>query len=353
MRRLALLLCASAALGCNTPEPTAAASELTASQPSAKARWVEARPPSDRSLLEAPARTVATRAAVAHVAAPFVARVVRLRVAPGDVVRAGDALAEVVMPEVLDAAAVYVATGQRRSLRQARRDQLETLRQEGLVESARVFEQDADVAALDEERARALAVLRAAGVQPNGAGTLLNRGTSILTAPVDGVVASVSVRLGEVREPSGEPLFEIVGTGPVRIEARLPRDIPEGAGLEFVPLAGDRIPLRSDPVASVIDPADGTRRVWLAFAEEKALPDGLRGTLHVRLEGKDVVELPVRAVGRDEHGAFVLRRHGADSERVRVNVLAKGGGSVIVRGALAVGESFAAEVSIGVAEEGG
>src|SRR5690606_39017131 len=103
-------------------------------------------------------------------------------------------------------------------------------------------------------------------------GAALSRGTTTLAAPIDGVVATVSVRIGEVRDPADEAMVELVGAAPARIEARLARALPEGAELEFVPLDGAPIALRPEPDAAVVDPADGTRRMWFSPAEERTLP---------------------------------------------------------------------------------
>jgi len=325
--------------------PAPADEAAPAERPSAAARWVEAVTPGDRSILEAPAEAVAAPGASALVAPPFAARVVRILVAPGDSVSAGDPLVEVVMPEVLDAAAIWIGSGRRRALREQRRDELEALRSEGLVESGRVFEQEASVVDVEGDRARALAVLRAAGVPTGRAASMLARGTNTLLAPIGGVVAEVGVRLGEVREPSGPPLIELLGTAPVRIEARLARELPGGAELSFVPIAGEPIALRDAPDAVVIDPTDGTRRMWISPREEQSLPDGLRGSLRVRLTRPGVVQVPARAVAQDPAGAFVIRRTEGGSERVRVQVLAAGGGSAIVEGALAPGEPIASDAT--------
>lgn len=355
---LAALVAACGSSSSPSPSPSPASSTESERVPSAAARWTPAVPPGDRSILEAPAQAVAAPGASAHVAPPFTARVVRILVAPGDRVSAGDPLLEVVMPEVLDAAATWVGSSRRRALRADRRDELEALREEGLVESSRVFEQEASVAELDAEVARALAVLRAAGVSGGRAGATLSRGTSSLTAPIDGVVSAVSVRLGEVRDPSEGALVELVGSAPARIEARLSRPLPEGATLSFVPLGGAPIALRDQADAIVVDPTDGTRLAWISPQTPEPLPDGLRGTLVVHLDRPGVVQVPAGAVGHDAEGAYVLRHDAGEGERVPVHVVASGGGSAIVEAspehepALAPGQRVAAQIT-GPAAEGG
>jgi cobalt-zinc-cadmium efflux system membrane fusion protein len=318
--------------------------------PSAPTRWAIASTPSDRALLEAPARAVAGPGAQARVAPPFAARVVSIAVAPGDVVAEGDVLLVVTMPDVLDAAAVWTSTGSRLSLRRQRRGELEALRQEGLVEQSRVFEQQTSLAELGAERARALAVLHAAGVTPSRAAAALARGSTAIVSPIAGVVSAVDARIGEVRDPSGTPLVEVLGSAPARIEARLARALPDGAELVFLAADGRSIDLSERPDASAIDPADGTRLVWISPRAPVALPDGLRGTLRARVVREGVVGVPALAIGRAGAEAFVVRRAGDRAERVPVRVLASGGGSAIVEGTgaagLAPGDAIATDVAV-------
>jgi len=175
---------------------------------------------------------------------------------------------------------------------------------------------------------------------------MLRRGTTSLSAPIDGVVATVGVRLGEVRDPTGEPLIQLSGVAPARIEARLPRGLPEGGEISFAPIDGEPFALRDAPDAVVIDPADGTRRIWFSPREPHPLPDGLRGTLRVRMTRPGVVQVPARAVAQDDQGAFVIRRIEGGSEPVRVAVLATGGGSAIVEGDLEPGQPIAADATL-------
>ncbi|WP_169791576.1 efflux RND transporter periplasmic adaptor subunit [Sandaracinus amylolyticus] len=309
------------------------------------ARWAEVRVAGDRALLEAPARVVAGPGAMARVAPPFAARVLEVRVAPGDSVRAGDVLLEASMPEVLDAAAIWVAGGRRLALREARQDELEALREEGLVEQGRVFEQAASLADLGAERARALAILRAAGVSAGRAAAVLSRGSVPIVSPIDGVVSRVDARIGEVRDPAGEPLVEVIGSAPVRIEARLSRAMPEGTSLMFVPAIGAPVPLRDEPDASAIDPADGTRLYWITPRETTTLADGLRGTLEVHVAREGVLQVPAGAIGHDDEGAFVMLRGTPEPVRVRVRVLATDAGIALVEviepGALSPGAQVA------------
>ncbi len=318
--------------------------------PSASTRWETVRAPTDRSLLEAPARVVAGPTSEARIAAPFSARVMSIAVAPGQTVRVGDVLLEVTMPEVLDAAAVWIASREQISLRRGRQSQLQTLRDQGLVEENRVFEQATSLADLNVERARALAVLQAAGIGPARAQAALRAGRTSLESPIAGVVREIDAHLGEVRDVTGPPLVVVIGLAPARIEARLTRPLPEGAELFFVPLGLPPIALRARVDATAIDPNDGTRITWIAPNEPIELPDGLRGTLQIHVTRAGVVEISANAITHDREGPFVVRRTDTGNERVRISVLASGGASALVEALgewqLSIGDSIATDVSV-------
>lgn len=336
---------------CGVADHSPAAAERESVQAaSARTPWEAARAPVDRSLLEAPARVVAGPTSEARISAPFSARVISIAVAPGQTVSVGDVLLEVSMPEVLDAAAIWTASRAQLSLRRGRQTELEALRGEGLVEESRVFEQETNLADLNVERARALAVLQAAGVGPARAGAVLRRGAIPIQSPIAGVVRDIDARLGEVRAPTGAPLIIVIGLAPARIETRLSAPLPMGAELTFIPLGRPPITLRDEVDATAIDPENGTLLAWASPADPIVLPDGLRGTLQVRVAREGVVEISAAAIGHDGDGPFIVLRTEAGNERVPISVLASGGASALVEaiGAkrLSIGDSIATDVSV-------
>lgn len=340
MRRRWALCAALFALAC-----TDDALPIETAPASPPARWVVVHAPEDLTLLELPARAIAAPGSEARLSPPFPARVLRVHVTPGDHVLAGAPLVDVSMPEVLTAAATWTATRARREVRERRRDELESLRADGLVLTGSVFEQEVSLADLDAERARALATLAAAGVSAAQASRVLRTGTVTIASPIEGVVREVDARLGEVRDPAGATLVTIVGLLPVRIEARIARELPEGATLSFAPIDGPVVPLASEPVAQLVDPSDGTRLLWLAPSSEARLPDGLRGRVLVAFPDGAVFEVPTSAIGAADGEPFVLRRTDGDGvERVSVRVLTSSGASALVAGPLAVGDSLSEEV---------
>lgn len=300
--------------------------------PPAETRWEEARPPADLALLEAPAHVVPAPDGEARVGAPFSARVLLVHVRPGDSVAVGAPLVDVTMPEVLDAAARWSTSGARRSLRTARRTELESLRGEGLVETGRVFEQETQLADLDAERAQALAVLRAASVREGEAASVLRSGRITLRSPISGIVRAVDATVGEVRDATGASLVTVVSDVSARVEARFVQGPPEGAHFVFHGLDGTELPL--GPIASsVIDPVDGTRVAWLDPEGDRRVPAGLAGRVRVSLTQSDAVEVPTSALIVAGSGVEVERadESGATS-RASVEVLTSSPTRAIVRG---------------------
>jgi multidrug efflux pump subunit AcrA (membrane-fusion protein) len=318
----------------------------------APTRWAAVARPEDRSILEAPAVARVAADASGNVAVTARSRVVRVHARPGSVVEAGDPVVDVAPPELLDAAAAYLGAGRRLQVHAARRDRLEALREEGLVNREQVFAQRAAAAELRAARDEAAATLRAAGVDPRRAAALVRRGHLTLEAPVGGVVTELNARVGEIREPGGAPFARIVGTAPARIEVRTTEPWPEAAQLRFETTAGRLVPLRPTPLATVVDPDDGTRVSWYAPREEVRLPEGLRGVARLTASA-EVWEVPVDAVTqRTGESVLVRRRDGAVADVV-VEVLSASGATALVHGPLREGDEVAADVAAYRAARGG
>jgi cobalt-zinc-cadmium efflux system membrane fusion protein len=340
-------------IGCGSPAAPGAAQAEATERDTREPRWSVVSAPSDLALLEAPARVVPAPGSEAHVAPSHAARVLRVHVRAGDRVEAGAPIADVVMPEVLEAAARWASVAPRRSLRAQRRTELEALQQEGLVDRARVFEQDTELASLDAEQAQALATLRAASLSTADGARVLRQGHVTLAAPIAGTVREVSAKIGEVREPQGEPLATVVALAPARVEARLAQPLPDGAALAFVGLDGSQTALDARALTDTIDPHDGLRVVWLAAAEGAApLVGGLHGRVRATVAGAGVVELDAQALALEGGRVFVEKRsrEGAP-ERVEVAVLTSSATRAIVRGPLAQGDRVSLDPARVMGEE--
>ena len=269
-------------------------------------------------------------------------RVLRFLVAPGDRVGAGDPVAELVLPEVAEAAARLDALARRRALVRSRLRQLESLEKEGLTRAEALFDLRSQAAALREEQRVAEAVLggyrigepdrgRSSGSEPT-----IRDGRFLLRAPEAGVVVARPGRTGEVLEPGADPLLVLAAPRPVRIEASLVGPLPAGATARFVTQDGRKVPLGPQPMASYRDGTTGRVTVWWAPDPPVELPDRLPG--HVRLAlPSGAVEVPSGAL-RDR--AVAVLRDG-EVAWVEVEVLLDSGTSAVVRGDLDPGEEVA------------
>jgi len=336
------LLLAILGFGCGGEEAAPITAE-PATASSAPTRWVEVRAPSDGSLLEAPAVARVEAGATGEVSVTLRARVETVHVRPGETVEAGAPIVDIASPELLEAAAAYTGAARQLAAHAARADELDALRQEGLARSEDVFARRSAAAELRANRDRAAALLRGAGVEPRRAGAILRRGQATLTAPVAGVVAELRARPGEVLEPGAEPVARILGEAPARIEVRTAEPWPPATSLAFLSVDGRRIELVPEPLASVVDPDDGTRLSWYAPIDEGVrFAEGVRGV--VRITGTRALwQVPVAAVVQRTGESEVVRQRGEEVEAVPVQVMATSGATALVRGDLQEGDRVAAD----------
>jgi membrane fusion protein, heavy metal efflux system len=269
-RRITLLVLLTWS-GCHTgtvldaPAPEAAAKSATT-------RLARVAPASSLGWLEAPARSLPTPGASAVVSAPLPARVVAIRVQPGEHVSRGAALIDVTIPELIRAAGTLSAADLRLSAFEARRRRIAPLTQEGLVRSADLTELDAQIATAKADRESARATLRAAGLGDQRALDLLSgSGTLALRAPIDGVVVSVTTKLGEMRDESSGALVEIAAAAPTLIEARFHVLPPEDAQLLWVE-PGRTVTLVVLGTSPSATREDGTRVLWLRAKADEDSP---------------------------------------------------------------------------------
>ena len=224
---LALAACSSKPVEVEVPSvPTA---------PSSTTRWVKPRPAADVGLLEAPARVLPAPHGAAAISPPLKARVLRVRVRPGQRVQEGEALVDVLMPEAVQAAGALSAALIKQEAFAARKVQLEALKAEGLVRASELADVEAQLATARADAQAARATLRAASVSDKAAEGLLSLdGAVALRSPIAGLVSAVEAMPGEVREPTSRPLVEVVGESEGQVEARLPGALVPGARMDFV-----------------------------------------------------------------------------------------------------------------------
>lgn len=330
LRWLPFVLLAGA-LACAKASPPAEA-PATPTEPSSSTRWVRARPASEVSLLEAPARVLAAPEAAAAMSPPLRARVLKVRVRAGQTVSKDEPLLDVMMPELVQAAGAFSAAMLKLEAYAKRRTQLEALKADGLVRSAELAEVEATIATVRAEAQAARATLRAAGVADRQAEALLaSDGAVSLRAPIAGLVTSVDAVPGEVREPTGQPFVELAGRGRSQVEARIPGAFIDGAQFEFITNSGGRVALTAISVSPRVEAKDGTRLAWFTSGPDDELLPGASG--RVRLIAKASWRaVPTQAVVGHDEGARVIVRQGTTPTPVPVRVVASSGAEAVVEG---------------------
>ncbi|ATB43209.1 hypothetical protein CYFUS_008689 [Cystobacter fuscus] len=343
--RCSVLLCSAVllgtVLGCSTPPAPPAPPPA---QSSARTAWVHPRPPRGVPLTEAPAQVLPPPEGAAALGLPFRGSVTRIGVRPGQKVRKGEVLVEVLMPEVVRAAGDFEAASLRREAYERRTAQLKALREQGM---ARVFELAEAEASLAEARAAQLsaqALLKIAGLEGASAAGVAQRGTVSLRSPVEGIVTSVDAVLGETREAGSAPLVRISGDGPARLEARLSHALPEKAAFEFSAPGLEAVPVRLVGRAPAVDVRDGTTAAWFEPEPARALPAGLQGTVRVKADGlPEVTVVPARALVLEGGEVAVLVREGDGHRRQPVKVVVQSGADALVHGPLKETDAVAAD----------
>ena len=291
---LMLAVCLTVACGQAAPERESESAPVLAA--SSATRWVPAQPARGLSWLEGPARVLAAPNATAMVSVPLSARVLRVYVRPGQRVAQGEPLVEVVMPELIRAAGTLRAADIKLAALSQRYARLLPLLAEGLARAAEVADLEGSIAAARADRESARATLRSAGEPDARAAALVEgHGACILRAPAAGMVVSVSAQLGQVREPAGGPLLELVSDAAPQIEARF--SVAPEAQVSFEWLEpGRTIPLVLDAVSPRAGITDGTRMAWLHAAPGAPPPVlGVLGRVRM-IAPQDWLVVPNRAL---------------------------------------------------------
>jgi multidrug efflux pump subunit AcrA (membrane-fusion protein) len=317
-------------VGCERRAPTAPQpSEPTAR--SVATRWVESRPAEDTTILEAPARVLPSPDSVASLAPPLQARIVKVRVHPGQRVVQYEPLIDVLMPDVLHAAGDLVGEQLKVEAFSRRKLQLEALKAEGLARVAELAEVEALLATARADSQAARATLRASGVSDRLAeGLVSGDGVVSLRSPIAGIVSSVDAMVGEVREPAGRTLVTVVGEGDGRVEARLPSSVGPAARFSFVSGAQARA-IELISISPRLEAADGSRLAWFSIPDA-GLSVGATGRVRIGADPSWRV-VPARALLEVE-GRTRVRVRGTDGTAVLldVRVIARSGAEAVVDG---------------------
>lgn len=323
----------------------AAAPEATLRAMSAPSRYVEARLPSSRALLEAPARLVGLSPGTVALSVLHRGRILRMHVTPGDRVEKGAPIAELAVPELAEAAARKSGLRTRLRTLQNRIDELETLKSEGLARAQPLFELRARAQQLASELGVVAAVLAGYELGARDVARLARSGRLLLRSPEAGLVLERADALGRAIEANGPPVAVIAGLRKVRVEVSLHAPLPAEQALVFRGQDGSELPLRPQPVASIRDASSGRVISWYEpESKEVLLPDGLSGSVEPKLP-VSAVEVPSRALRAGEHGAEIAVLRDGDPQWTPVRVLLDSGTSAVVLGGVRGGDKVASDAA--------
>lgn len=167
---------------------------------------------------------------------------------------------------------------------------------------------------------------------------------TILTAPVDGIITQVNVKVGEIR-PSAEPSVTMLGNTPYRIEMFVSEvDIPkvklgQTGSVTLDAFRGQPLTLRVGNIDTAATDKDGVPkyRVKLDFlSPPEGLKVGMTGDADITTgKREDVVTVPLRSVIESASGSIVrvLKEDGVTFEERPVTTGMEGlGGDVEVTG---------------------
>jgi len=143
-----------------------------------------------------------------------------------------------------------------------------------------------------------------------------------ILAPVDGVIAERSVKLGNLIQPN-QNLFRIVGMDPLQAVLNVPERqlgiLQQGQAvqLEADALAGKKFTGNILRIAPVVDPASGTFRVTCEFRAQSDLKPGMFGRIEIVYDHRDDALTVPRSALIEEDGetaVFVVDKAPPKSE---------------------------------------
>ena len=251
-------------------------------------------------------------------------RVVSMRVAEGDSVRAGEVVAEIERPPLEDqerGAQAALAQAQA-GLENARLNlgRTERLFERGIAAGKEVEDARAQQAAAEASLAQARAGLAAAERQ-------LARAR--VTSPISGQVVKRFVGVGEqVDGTAAQPLVEVANLERVEVAAHVAADdLPRVRVGQKAELVSDAWPDRRFEgeviaISPAVDPATNAALVRLRVANaDRALKVGMFAQARIALaEKRGVLVVPPSALSKSEDGAAVYVVTGEEATRTRVEL---------------------------------
>jgi membrane fusion protein, heavy metal efflux system len=250
----------------------------------------------------------------AEIGAPIPSRVVKVNVAPGRMVSAGEVLAVLQSSEVGKARAEAISAQAKLELANRILERKRRLGAERIVAQREIQEAEANMEAATAELRAAKTTMRALGVNGPDAEALTDNPNFSLRTPIAGTVIDRDAVQGQLAEPS-KPLFRVGRLGrlwlvvhaferdAVRVRAR------SKARIEFPALPGRAFQGKVTLVGRQVDPASRTIPIRIEVENrEGMLRPGMSATawLTVGQESGKVLALPVASLQRIEERWIVF-----------------------------------------------
>lgn len=257
-----------------------------------------------------PARVVVPPEQLRVVAAPLAGTIEALLVAPGDAVRAGQALVRLVSREAMTLQREAAQADSQAVLLQQSLKRDEQLFAEGLIAEARLQATRAAAA-----QAEAQARERRLGVQAAGAAGQGIRAGMTLTAPLGGTVLDVSVETGQ-RVEAATPLYRIAALNPLWLEIQAPlavaRQLQPGQTLR---LAGREITARLRAIGRQVDAGSQSvvLRAEVRRGAEQLTPGELLAVEVPAPTAEGGQTIPAAAIVREDGQALVFLQSPAEA----------------------------------------
>lgn len=297
-------------------------------------RLVKAAPAKDYLIAAVPGVIAPPPNARVAVAATFPGTVLQSMVQEGDTVRRGQLLAVIASKEILSQGAEAARARARLGVAAAAAGRMARLGAEGIVAGARVDEANAE-----HDQARADAAAKSRILEDVGADPV--KGTYMLRAPIDGVVAVARIEAGRPVDAMSTPFvvdavgrYEVEAQVPERLVGRIAPGMPVRIGV-----GADAILAEVTSVGTVIQPETRSVTLKAAIAPGAAVVTGRAAMVTVHAAAPaGAVELPGTAI-IDVAGApsaFVQDRDGFVIRKV--TVAGTPGATVVVTSGVTAGE---------------
>lgn len=266
------------------------------------------------------------------VLAPFSGPVTKLLVAPGDIVKKGQALASVASPDFAAAVATYrkamATAGTARRLADLDADMLK----HRAIAQREAEQAQTDAANAEADRDAALQALQALDIDPKvisdvRAGKAVKRIEGTIRAPIAGTVVARNITAGQLLQAGSTPCFSIADISRVWVMARLFGDdvasVHVGDPATVIADGEDtQLPGKVTNVSAEVDP--DTRAVMARVSVPN--PDGvLKKQMYTRVhiesqQASTALLVPVSAVLRDDDNLPFVYVEQSDGSFARAHV---------------------------------